>query len=277
MVKDRLKFTPLNSKNLKEGFIFMYKNIMERTVSLLLAFSFILSMFPITVLAEETDTRTVIEETINNDSQTTHTVTFNAGTRATFDNVVVNDGEAINKPYEGGYKVDGWSIPGWFTEPELENVYTFGNPVTTDLNLYAKWNGTAYIYTYDLTNDTQNTNTCGTVSMTGYSGKYYNHALGSCAENEEYTATANPAEGYKFKEWRIGSQNATSAGTESTYTFKLTDSSSIVLYAVSSITDICVTLGMQASILPPGLSTLVTYSIVRRGLCRCSRTSPKMM
>ena len=40
----------------------MYKNIMERTVSLLLAFSYILSMFPMTVLAEETDTRTVITE-----------------------------------------------------------------------------------------------------------------------------------------------------------------------------------------------------------------------
>ena len=40
----------------------MYKNIMKRTVSLLLAFSFILSMFPMTVLAEETDTRTVITE-----------------------------------------------------------------------------------------------------------------------------------------------------------------------------------------------------------------------
>ena len=40
----------------------MYKNIMERTVSLLLAFSFILSIFPMTVFAEETDTRTVITE-----------------------------------------------------------------------------------------------------------------------------------------------------------------------------------------------------------------------
>ena len=38
----------------------------------------------------------------------------------------------------------GYSLANWYTEPELENVYSFSTPVTDDLTIYADWNERNY-------------------------------------------------------------------------------------------------------------------------------------
>ena len=90
----------------------------------------------------------------------TYTVAFNTNCAEKIDPVKVVEGETVARPadpvstggitaglYEGVIDPDAEAgsatFAGWYTDPDFNNPYDFSTPVTSDLTLYAKWDGTA--------------------------------------------------------------------------------------------------------------------------------------
>ena len=67
-----------------------------------------------------------------------HTVTFNTNGGSLIAEEEVYDGEKLEKPEDPTKENNEFG--GWYTDADLENEYDFNNPVTTNLDLYAKWN-----------------------------------------------------------------------------------------------------------------------------------------
>lgn len=66
-----------------------------------------------------------------------YTITFNTNGGSTIEPQPVAEGGIATPPLPP--TKSGAAFDGWYTEAALTNVYTFENPVTADLTLYAKW------------------------------------------------------------------------------------------------------------------------------------------
>ncbi|WP_409336418.1 InlB B-repeat-containing protein [Eubacterium sp. F2] len=74
---------------------------------------------------------------VSQTSANEHTVTFHPGNGAdTFTQTVV-DGGKLSEPTAPVNK--GYTFSGWYTDSMMAQQYDFSSPVTSDLNLYAKW------------------------------------------------------------------------------------------------------------------------------------------
>ena len=77
------------------------------------------------------------------------TVTFNTNGGSVVEKQTVKNGEKATKPTDPtkasneDYK---YAFAGWFKDSALTNAFDFETAITTDITLYAKWNGTAIIY-----------------------------------------------------------------------------------------------------------------------------------
>lgn len=68
----------------------------------------------------------------------TYTVTFNYNySGATSTTAKVKEGESVTRPTDPTRK--DYTFNGWYSDAELENLYNFEAPVTSDLTLYASW------------------------------------------------------------------------------------------------------------------------------------------
>ncbi len=72
------------------------------------------------------------------DPTQTFTVTFNTNGGSTIAPVEVEEGERVAEPTNP--TKNGFVFGGWYEDPELEHDFNFGNPITTDTTIYAKWN-----------------------------------------------------------------------------------------------------------------------------------------
>ena len=66
-----------------------------------------------------------------------HTVTFHPANGQSDFTQTVADGNKVSQPAEPVQ--DGYTFNGWYTNSALTNKYDFDTPVTSDLDLYAKW------------------------------------------------------------------------------------------------------------------------------------------
>lgn len=86
-----------------------------------------------------------------------YTIKFNTNGGSTLDDIIVNEGERLIQPENptmaGGNTAEGLyqgivdpeisaNFDGWFTNEQLTTPYNFNMPVTSDLTLYARWDGT---------------------------------------------------------------------------------------------------------------------------------------
>ena len=86
-----------------------------------------------------------------------YTIKFNTNGGSKLNDIILNEGERLIKPADptmiGGNTAEGLylgmvdpeisaTFDGWFTDEQLTNAYNFNMPVTTNLTLYAKWDGT---------------------------------------------------------------------------------------------------------------------------------------
>lgn len=86
-----------------------------------------------------------------------YTVKFNTNGGSKLNDIVLNEGERLIQPENptmtGGNTAEGLylgivdpeisaTFDGWFTDEQLTTAYNFNMPVTSDLTLYARWNGT---------------------------------------------------------------------------------------------------------------------------------------
>ena len=65
---------------------------------------------------------------------------------------LVRDGTAATLPHYYLYNwadIDGWYVEYWYTEPECEHRFSFSDPVTEGVTLYAKWVYDGHTVTYD--------------------------------------------------------------------------------------------------------------------------------
>lgn len=87
-----------------------------------------------------------------------YTIKFNTNGGSKIDDIILNEGERLIQPENptmtGGNTAEGLylgvinpeasaTFDGWFTDEQLTTAYNFNMPVTTDLTLYARWDGTA--------------------------------------------------------------------------------------------------------------------------------------
>ncbi|MGN1381264.1 MAG: InlB B-repeat-containing protein [Eubacterium sp.] len=69
-----------------------------------------------------------------------HTVTFHPGNGADSFTQAVPDGAEVSVPSAPENK--GFTFGGWYTDSTMTQPYDFSSPVSSDLNLYAKWTRT---------------------------------------------------------------------------------------------------------------------------------------
>lgn len=60
------------------------------------------------------------------------------------DPLVVAEGQLVTKPK---IRREGYTVYGWYTDPNFTNEFDFNTPITNDLTLYARWN---QVYTYTI-------------------------------------------------------------------------------------------------------------------------------
>jgi uncharacterized repeat protein (TIGR02543 family) len=68
---------------------------------------------------------------------TKHTVTFHPNNGQSDSTTSVENGSKVSKPTDPTR--DGYKFDGWYTDSDLKNAYDFSTPVTSNLDLYAKW------------------------------------------------------------------------------------------------------------------------------------------
>lgn len=108
---------------------------------------------------------------------------------------------------------EGYVFVGWYTEPELINVYNFDSPVTADLKLYAKFEEAASVTTHTVTFKSDSETTYDTSVV---------------KEGNSVVKPENPIkEGYVFDGWYTDA-NCTN---ENAYDFNTPVNTDITLYA----------------------------------------------
>ena len=145
-----------------------------------------------------------------------HTVTFDAqdGSSPTF--VKVNDNEPVDRPTDPEY--GSLKFGKWYKDNGGDNdagyTYDFSKPVTEDITLKAYWEYylTAIAYPSESGLVTTGNNFAGatnekTGSWSGFTKDKDGYLVG-------FEKKAN--EGYKFKEWRVGSPEGEAVGTDNT-------------------------------------------------------------
>lgn len=92
---------------------------------------------PTTTLKFETNPKraSIFELTLSGEPVTIHTVNFHNDVETT--PVTVKDGDVVTKPEDP--QKTGYVFVGWYTEPKFINLYNFETPVTSNLELYAKF------------------------------------------------------------------------------------------------------------------------------------------
>ncbi|MCR2822931.1 InlB B-repeat-containing protein [Lederbergia panacisoli] len=134
-----------------------------------------------------------------------YTVGFNSNGGSDVENADVNHGNKVaspKTPIKDGYKFDGWYSDGLLT-----TLYDFNEPVTSNIELYAKWNINKYIVEF-------NSNGGNTVAS-----ENVNH-------NDKVTKPEDPTKtGYIFNNWYIDSLFT------NTYDFNLPVMDNTTLYA----------------------------------------------
>ena len=77
-----------------------------------------------------------IGEITPGDPQATYTVTFNNVDGTLYPNITVNANHTFTVTTP---TMAGSTFLGWYTDNGFNNEYVIGTPVTSNLNLYAKW------------------------------------------------------------------------------------------------------------------------------------------
>ena len=117
-------------------------------------------------------------------------------------------------------KEGGWTLAGWYTDEALTEPFSFDTAVNNDTTLYARWNGTIDVETYDETkgeSTTGGTFTCESI-VERVEGMY-SYGSGSIAEGSTVKLTATPAEGNRFVGWAKDTADGAIVSTDAAYSF----------------------------------------------------------
>ncbi|MHC6204478.1 InlB B-repeat-containing protein [Breznakiellaceae bacterium SP9] len=127
---------------------------------------------------------------------THYTVTFNTQSHGTAPtSVPVYSGGLVTAPSVPSET--GWTFGGWFTDAACNTAYTFANPVSDSITLYAKWTATSYTITYTLNGGTN------------HASNPANYTI----ESSAITLQAPTKTGYQFNGWYTDSGFTTAAAS----------------------------------------------------------------
>ena len=123
---------------------------------------------------------------IVSEPKTTYVVTFNTNGGSPIESVNVEEGSKVNKPADP--TKNGFTFSGWFTNTGLTEGMDFDAPITSNVDLYAKWTKNVEIPREF------------TVSFVTNGGSNIDSV--KVNENEKVSKPADPnKEGYKFIGW----------------------------------------------------------------------------
>ena len=167
----------------------------------------------------KTDTQKENQSENNQNSQSkedetepvSHTVTFETNGGSDIPAKTVSYGETVSEP--AAPTKDGYVFKGWYTSSNFSSPYTFGNTISDDITLYAKWQNTAGVTITVSPNSTveiSKAETDSTITLTATSGhsSYTWKIDDNVAENfdgasvEENTLTITKSklvEGYRYQ------------------------------------------------------------------------------
>ncbi len=163
-----------------------------------------------------------------------HFVVINAGGGVKIDNKLVDDGALI--PVDQLETTNkSLMLEGWYTEPEFTNLFEFEEPITSDLNIYAKW-----VVNFEAFSEPEDG---GLIQFGKDTTTQTNHLTSTFDVDSDglENATIVPEDGWEFKGWKLDSPSGKDVGVdtaENVYTyygiervfFKLIDS--YKLYAI---------------------------------------------
>jgi uncharacterized repeat protein (TIGR02543 family) len=113
------------------------------------------------VITKNAKTSTPTDPTPAPTPTVTYTVTFNlnGGSSPAVNTQTVVSGEKAERP--ANPTLDGKTFGGWYSDSALTTPYSFSDPVTADITLYAKWDevATGFTYKFDETRTTSLTKT----------------------------------------------------------------------------------------------------------------------
>lgn len=147
----------------------------------------------------------------DNPQPVSHTVTFDTNGGSDIPAKTVSNGETVTEPVAP--TKDGYVFKGWYTSSNFSSPYTFGNTISDDITLYAKWQNTAGVTITVSSNSTvaiTKTEDGSTITLTATSGhsSYTWKIDDNVAENfdgasvEENTLTITKSklvEGYRYQ------------------------------------------------------------------------------
>ena len=131
-------------------------------------------------------------------------ITFNTCGGSSIDPQYVLQGEKAVKPSPDPTRA-GFDFAGWYKDASFENEYNFNDVVSKDLTLYAKWNTTIGLNSYNATTDEDMSG--GKFSVTGSYGDNeptYGWMFATVDEGAEITLKVFPDAGNKFVGWYEG-------------------------------------------------------------------------
>jgi uncharacterized repeat protein (TIGR02543 family) len=144
----------------------------------------------------------------NNNQVDDITISFNSNGGTTVSSMTVTPGDNITAP--SNPTKSGYSFGGWYTDSNLNNLFTWGTAPSSNVTLYAKWIADT-VQTYTVTFDSNGGSTVSSQTI---------------EDGQTATEPTDPTRnGYTFDGWYINSALTTP------YNFSTAVSSNMILYA----------------------------------------------
>ena len=85
--------------------------------------------------------------TLSSCTSNVHSVNFYTNGGSDIESVEIKDKGNVLEP--SAPIKEGYTFLGWFSDSTFNNIYDFSNPVTSTLNLFAKWSINQYTISFD--------------------------------------------------------------------------------------------------------------------------------
>ena len=145
-------------------------------------------------------------------------VTFDikGGTMAAETVQYIPKGECVSKPADP--ENGGLSFKGWYTSEEYTEEFDFTQPITKDTTIYAKFVGDFHANIWDITDGVENHQTNGYI-MNMDTEQFATRCSVVFILGKSISVKVSPYEKYRFIEWRDGSPDGPSLGTDEIFTY----------------------------------------------------------
>ncbi|MBE5870424.1 MAG: hypothetical protein E7294_04090 [Lachnospiraceae bacterium] len=168
----------------------------------------------------------------------THALTFDMNGHGTAPaQQILAEGQKPARPADPANITDGdatYTFKGWCEDKACTKTFSFDKALEEDKTIYANWE-VSYTYSIILYSVKVNDKTAGKVKF--HDTAEYPVSCGTAYNKDtSVTITAIPEDGYRFVEWRKGSESGEAVSTEAAYQFKAAESTAFYAIFAENVT-----------------------------------------